>query len=191
MHTLTLNDLTKRVYIGTLKWPPWTSLHEFPQMTSLNEFTKAPLNNPPKWVNMDALKRLARMTLHGHPKMTLPNESTRTPPNDLLEQVYMGTLIWLTRMSLHGCPHMTEMKAQGRVGQTSYTNMHKAHPGSQLSIFDTGSCARAWPHTERPHRTSWHGCPCPTFLTYPNKFTWMPLPDPPEQIYIDTLTGPA
>jgi len=31
--------------------------------------------------------------------------------------------------------HMTKTKGQGRVGKTSYTNVHKANLGSQLSIF--------------------------------------------------------
>jgi len=60
--------------------------------------------------------------------MTLPNELTRMPSNDPTEQSYMGT-------------RTTETKPQGRAGQTSYTNVHKANLGSQLSIFDTGSFA--------------------------------------------------
>jgi len=39
----------------------------------------------------------------------------------------------------------TEMKPQGKAGQTSYTNVHKANLGSQLSIFDTGSFTWACP----------------------------------------------
>ena len=53
----------------------------------------------------------------------------------------------------------TETKPQGRVGQTSCTNMHKANLGSQLSIFDMGLFA--WAHT-RPN-------------------------DPPEQVDMDAL----
>jgi len=45
---------------------------------------------------------------------------------------------------------MTEMKPQGRVGQMSYTNVHKAKLGSQLSIFYTGSFARARPRPNDP-----------------------------------------
>ena len=37
----------------------------------------------------------------------------------------------------------TETKPQGRVGKTSYTNVHKANLESQLSIFDVGSFAGA------------------------------------------------
>jgi len=60
--------------------------------------------------------------------MTLPNKLTQMPSNDPTEQSYMGA-------------RTTEAKLQGRAGQTSYTNMHKANLGSQLSIFYTGSFA--------------------------------------------------
>jgi hypothetical protein len=58
----------------------------------------------------------------------------------------------------------------------SCMNVHKANLGSQLSIFDTGSFARARPrpndlpervHTRRPQTTR------------PNKFTRTPSNDPP------------
>jgi len=54
--------------------------------------------------------------------MTRPNELTRMPSNDPTERFYVGV-------------HMTETNPQGRAGQTSCTNMHKANLGSQLSIF--------------------------------------------------------
>ena len=41
--------------------------------------------------------------------------------------------------------HTTETKPQGKAGQMSCTNMHKANLGSQLSIFDTGSFTWACP----------------------------------------------
>jgi len=44
----------------------------------------------------------------------------------------------------------TETKPQGRDGQTIRTNVHKANLGSQLSIFDTGSFARAPPRPNNP-----------------------------------------
>ena len=79
--------------------------------------------------------------------MTHPNELTRTPSHDTLELFYMDA-------------HTTETKGQGIVGQTIYTNVHKANLGSELSIFDTGPFARV--------------CPCP------NELTWTPSNDPPE-----------
>jgi len=66
-----------------------------------------------------------------------PNELTRTPSNDPLERFYMGA-------------RMTETKPQGSAGQTSYTNVHKANLGSQLSIFHTGSFTRAHPRPNDP-----------------------------------------
>ena len=51
-----------------------------------------------------------------------PNELTRTPSNDATERFYVGA-------------RTTETKGQGRAGQTSCTNAHKANLGSQLSIF--------------------------------------------------------
>ena len=56
----------------------------------------------------------------------------------------------------------TEMKPQGRAGQTSCKIVHKANLGSQLSIFYTGSFTQA--------------CPC--------------LNDPPERVDTDTLKQP-
>ena len=56
---------------------------------------------------------------------TLPNELSRTPSNDPLERFYMGA-------------RTTETKPQGRAGQMSCTNVHKANLESQLGIYDTG-----------------------------------------------------
>jgi len=80
-----------------------------------------------------------------------PNDLTRMPSNDPPERFYMGACT-------------TEMKGQGRVEQTSCTNVHKANLGSQLSIFDTGSFAPACPRPNDP----------------PNEFTRTPSNDPPE-----------
>jgi len=44
----------------------------------------------------------------------------------------------------------TETKGEGRAGQTSCKNMHKANLQSQLSIFYTGSFARARPRLNDP-----------------------------------------
>jgi len=60
------------------------------------------------------------------------------------------------------------MKPQGRAGQTSCTNVHKANLASQLSIFYTGSFCRALPH--------------------PNELTRMPSNDPPERFYMGART---
>jgi hypothetical protein len=51
-----------------------------------------------------------------------------------------------------------ETKRQGKAGQTSCTNVHKANLGSQHSIFDMGSFTRERPHPndlqqERVHTT--------------------------------------
>jgi len=62
----------------------------------------------------------------------------------------------------------TKMKPQGRVGQTSYTNMHKANVGSRLSIFDTGPSAWVRPH--------------------PNELTRTPSYDLPKRFYMGTRT---
>jgi len=93
-----------------------------------------------------------------HARTTRLNELTRKPSNDSPERIYMGT-------------RMTKMKQQGRARKTSCTNMQKANLGSQLSIFDMGSFARACPclnnlpervHTEAlkwPAQTNLHGHP--------------------------------
>jgi hypothetical protein len=82
----------------------------------------------------------------------------------------------LARTSSHGMPsndppermgaRTTETKRQGRARKTSYTNVHKANLGSQLSIFDTGSFTRARP---RPNDLN------------PNEFTRAPSNDPLER----------
>jgi hypothetical protein len=77
----------------------------------------------------------------------------RPRPNDPPERVHAGALKRPART--------TETKRQGRAGQTSCTSVHKANLGSQLSIFDTGSSARARPR--------------------PNEFTRAPSNDPPER----------
>jgi hypothetical protein len=89
----------------------------------------------------------------------------RPRPNDPPERVHTDAL------KRPEPARTTETKRQGRAGKTSCTNMHKANLGSQLSIFDTGSFARARPrpndppervHTgalKRPARTILHGRP--------------------------------
>ena len=72
-----------------------------------------------------------------HAQTTRPNELTKTPSNDPTERFYMGA-------------RTTETKPQGRDKQTSCTNVHKANLGSQHSIFDMGSFARARPHLNDP-----------------------------------------
>jgi len=67
---------------------------------------------------------------------TRPNELTQTPLYDPTERFYMGT-------------RMTEMKPQGRVGQRSCTNVHKATLESQLRIFDTHSFGQVRPHPSK------------------------------------------
>jgi len=79
-----------------------------------------------------------------------PNDLPQMPSNNPPEQFYMGACT-------------TETKPQGRAGQTSFTNMHKANLRSQLSIFDTGSFTRAR----------------------------LRLNDPPKQIDTDALKRPA
>jgi len=65
------------------------------------------------------------------------NELTRTASNDPPERFYTGT-------------RMPETKPQGRAGQMSYTNVHKANLGSQLSIFYMGSFTRVCPSPNDP-----------------------------------------
>ena len=119
--------------------------------TRLNEFTRAPSNDPPE-----------RPT-----RTTRPIEFTRVPSNDPPERFCMGA-------------RTTETNRQGRAGQTSCTNVHKANLGSQLSIFYTALARTTRPNEftrapsndppERPSRT-----------TRPNEFTWAPSNDPPER----------
>jgi hypothetical protein len=171
--------------------------------TRPNEFTRAPSNDPTERVHPGALKRPARTT---HPnkftrapsndpperptRTTRPNEFTRAPSNDPPERFFMGA-------------RTTETNRQGRAGQTSCTNVHKANLGSQLSIFDTTLARTTRPNEftrapsndppERPTRTSSHGRPQttrpndpperPARTTHPN--------DPPERVHTGALKRPA
>jgi hypothetical protein len=129
--------------------------------THPNEFTRAPSNDPPE-----------RPT-----RTTRPNEFTRAPSNDPPERFFMGA-------------RTTETNRQGRAGQTSCTNVHKANLGSQLSIFDTALARTTHPNEftrapsndppERPTRTTSHGRPQ---TTHPN--------DPPERVHTGALKRPA
>jgi hypothetical protein len=85
-----------------------------------------------------------------------PNEFTRVPSNDPPERFCMGA-------------RTTETNRQGRAGQTSCTNVHKANLGSQLSIFYT-ALART---------------------TRPNEFTLASSNDPPERVHTGALKLPA
>jgi hypothetical protein len=132
-------------------------------------------NDPPERVHAGALKRPARTTetkrqgRAGQTSCTSVHKANlgsqlsifdtgssaraRPRPNDPPERVHAGALKRPART--------TETKRQGRAGQTSCTSVHKANLGSQLSIFDTGSSARARPR--------------------PNEFTRAPSNDPPER----------
>jgi hypothetical protein len=121
-------------------------------------------NDPPERVQPGALKRPARTTetkrqgRAGQTSCTSVHKSNlgsqlsifdtgssaraRPRPNDPPERVQPGALKRPART--------TETKRQGRAGQTSCTSVHKANLGSQLSIFDTGSSARARPRPNDP-----------------------------------------
>jgi hypothetical protein len=121
-------------------------------------------NNPPERVQPGALKRPARTTetkrqgRAGQTSCTSVHKANlgsqlsifdtgssaraRPRPNDPPERVQPGALKRPART--------TETKRQGRAGQTSCTSVHKANLGSQLSIFDTGSSARARPRPNDP-----------------------------------------
>jgi hypothetical protein len=139
-------------------------------------------NDPPERVHTGALKRPARTTHPNDPperptRTTRPNDFTRAPSNDPPERFFMGA-------------RTTETNRQGRAGQTSCTNVHKANLGSQLSIFDTALARTTRPNEfsrapsndppERPTRTSSHGRPQ---TTRPN--------DPPERVQAGALKRPA
>jgi hypothetical protein len=107
------------------------------------------LNDPPKRVHTGALKQPARTTLQ--------NEFTWAPSNDPLERFYMGA-------------RRTETNRQGRVGQTSCTNVHKANLESQLSIFSYGLIRPGAPSTERLERVHMDALKRPAR----NDFAWAP-----------------
>jgi hypothetical protein len=130
-------------------------------------------NDPPERVQPGALKRPARTTetkrqgRAGQTSCTSVHKANlgsqlsifdtgssaraRPRPNDPPERVQPGALKRPART--------TETKRQGRAGQTSCTSVHKANLGSQLSIFDTGSSARARPRPNDPPERVQRGRP--------------------------------
>jgi hypothetical protein len=191
------NDPPERVQPGALKRPArttetkrqgragqtsCTSVHKANLGSQLSIFdtgssarARPRPNDPPERVQPGALKRPARTTetkrqgRAGQTSCTSVHKSNlgsqlsifdtgssaraRPRPNDPPERVQPGALKRPART--------TETKRQGRAGQTSCTSVHKANLGSQLSIFDTGSSARARPR--------------------PNEFNRAPSNDPPER----------
>jgi hypothetical protein len=173
------NDPPERLHTGALKRPTRTTRPNDPPERVHTGALKRPArtthpNDPPERVHTGALKRPTRTTC--------PNEFTRVPSNDPPERT-------------------TETNRQGRAGQTSCTNVHKANLGSQLSIFDTALARTTHPNEftrapsndppERPTRTTSHGRPQtthpndpperPTRTTRPNEVTRAPSNDPPER----------
>jgi hypothetical protein len=186
------NDPPERVQPGALKRPArttetkrqgragqtsCTSVHKANLGSQLSIFdtgssarARPRPNDPPERVHAGALKRPARTTetkrqgRAGQTSCTSVHKANlgsqlsifdtgssaraRPRPNDPPERVHAGALKRPART--------TETKRQGRAGQTSCTSVHKANLGSQLSIFDTGSSARARPRPndppERVHR---------------------------------------
>jgi hypothetical protein len=120
--------------------------------TRPNEFNRAPSNDPPERPKRsdkgEPGKRAARACTNptsGHNLAFLIRARpprARPRPNDPPVRVQPGALKRPART--------TETKRQGRAGQTSCTSVHKANLGSQLSIFDTGSSARARPRPNDP-----------------------------------------
>jgi hypothetical protein len=191
------NDPPERVQPGALKRPArttetkrqgragqtsCTSVHKANLGSQLSIFdtgssarARPRPNDPPERVQPGALKRPARTTetkrqgRAGQTSCTSVHKANlgsqlsifdtgssaraRPRPNDPPERVQPGALKRPART--------TETKRQGRAGQTSCTSVHKANLGSQLSIFDTGSSARARPR--------------------PNEFNRAPSNDPPER----------
>jgi hypothetical protein len=197
------NDPPERVHAGALKRPArttetkrqgragqtsCTSVHKANLGSQLSIFdtgssarARPRPNDPPERVHAGALKRPARTTetkrqgRAGQTSCTSVHKANlgsqlsifdtgssaraRPRPNDPPERVHAGALKRPART--------TETKRQGRAGQTSCTSVHKANLGSQLSIFDTGSSARARPSSHRR----------------PN--------DPPERVHAGALKRPA
>jgi hypothetical protein len=175
--------------------------------TRPNEFTRAPSNDPPERPKRsdkgEPGKRAARACTKptsGHNLAFLiraRSARARPRPNDPPERVHAGALKRPART--------TETKRQGRAGQTSCTSVHKANLGSQLSIFNTGSFARARPRPKRapsndppgralaertrapsndpPERAQTGALKRPARTTHPN--------DPPERVHTGALKRPA
>jgi hypothetical protein len=178
------NDPPERVHTGALKRPARTSSHGRPQTTRPNEFTRAPSNDPPERPRPKRPTRttrpheFTRAPSNDPPerptRTTHPNEFTRAPSNDPPKRFFMGA-------------RTTETNRQGRAGQTSGTNVHKANLGSQLSIFDT-ALARTTRLNEFTRAPSNDPPERPTRTTRPIEFTRVPSNDPPERFCMGART---
>jgi hypothetical protein len=166
------NDPPERVHTGALKRPARTTSHGRPQTTRPIEFTREPSNDPPERPTRTTRPHeFTRAPSNDPPerptRTTRPNEFTRAPSNDPPKRFFMGA-------------RTTETNRQGRAGQTSSTNVHKANLGSQLSIFDT-ALARTTRLNEFTRAPSNDPPERPTRTTRPIEFTRAPSNDPPER----------
>jgi hypothetical protein len=119
--------------------------------TRPNEFNRAPSNDPPERPKRsdkgEPGKRAARACTKPTSGHNLAFLIRARPPGRALARTTRPTS---SRGALKRPARTTETKRQGRAGQTSCTSVHKANLGSQLSIFDTGSSARARPRPNDP-----------------------------------------
>jgi hypothetical protein len=188
------NEFTRAPSNDPPERPARTSSHGRPQTTRPNEFTRAPSNDPPerptrttrpheftRAPSNDPPERPTRTTRPNDPperpartRTTRPNEFTRAPSNDPPKRFFMGA-------------RTTETNRQGRAGQTSGTNVHKANLGSQLSIFDT-ALARTTRLNEFTRAPSNDPPERPTRTTRPIEFTRVPSNDPPERFCMGART---
>lgn len=113
------------------------------------------------------------------PELTLMNEFTWAPTtwHDL---AYPNEFTWVSGHD------QNEVQVRGK--KMNHTNMHKAHPGSQLGIFYMGMRVEAHPHTKQIDQMSLHGCPQ---MTHPNEFAGPPSNNLLERVYMTTLKRPA
>jgi hypothetical protein len=143
--------------------------------TRPNEFTRAPSNDPPERPKRsdkgEPGKRAARACTKPTSGHNLAFLIRARPPGRALARTTRPNEF--NAGALKRPARTTETKRQGRAGQTSCTSVHKANLGSQLSIFDTGSSARARPRPndppERVHRAGALKRPARTTETKPTR----------------------
>jgi len=170
---LTLNNLTKQVYTGTLKRPARMSLHSCPWMTHLNKFTWIPSNSQPEQVYVDALKRPTQTSLHWRPHMIETKAQGRARkmrctnvhkahPESHPRIFDTGSCDW-------ACPHSEQADQTSLHGRTS---LH-GHPRMTRSKEFTRA-----PWNDLPERIYMGTLKRPTQMSlhrYPQMTTWMSL----------------
>jgi hypothetical protein len=118
-----------------------------------NEFNRAPSNDPPERPKRSDKGEQGKRAARAYTKPTLGHNLASLiqarPPGRTLARTTRPNEF--TREPSNDPPERPKRSDKGELGKASCTSVYKANLGSQLSIFDTGSFARARPRPNEPN----------------------------------------